>query len=347
MADALNPKIDELASSIPISNGPYKVTRDTLVAQARSAISQYSAAESTLASAADKMQATARKIVADTNAQIHTPNTSPATATALLKSEMALFTPASPVSSSKLTAQGGLGKKDVDASLSELDDFRTKLNEFGRSCLIPQPASVSAFDACTTYSPTVPAAPNITTTLDGNQATLKPGDQLAFTATSNPSGTPWATYTKNASVAQQVLGDPQQITLSPTQTRVTLTYDKTKPVSEDVQVTLSLNTMGVPGNPTSVNLTLKAAAGNAGAGGQPKADLSKATGDKGVMEVLDLGTDPNAAIVQSALETKWRMACGVAPTVTPTITQLVNTDFLTAVKKKAAPDQNQAFCKST
>lgn len=327
----------------------YVAPRNDLVSQVSTAVSQYSTsyntAEVLFASAADKMQATARKIVSDTNAQIHTPSISPATATALMKSEMALFAPASPVSPDGTTggAKSAAGKP-VNI-VDQINNLTIDLNNFTRSCLRPQPASVSAFDSCTTYSPAVPALSNISIDLPNNQKTLNPGDSRTIKATSSPSGTPWGSFVGNADVVQKSLGQFQQLTLSPTQSQITLTYDKANPVTTDTQVVLSYNTLSVPGNATTITLTLKAnpPAPSPAPGAAGKSVFASVTSDTTLMTKLGLsgGADDNA--VRGNLQNNWRKTCA-APAAIPIDAQLIVPAFLNAVKAGSKPDATQAFC---
>jgi hypothetical protein len=323
----------------------YEAPRAALVTRVNYAVNQYNTAETTLASAADKMQATARKIVLDTNAQIHTPSISPATATALLKSEMALFPTTQPLPTDKEKGGAMTAKGAPTNIVDEINKLSSQLNGFARSCLRPQPASVSAFDACTTYSPTVPPLPSITTDLLSNQATLNFGDSLTFVATSNPSGTPWASFAGNASVAQKSLGELQQITLSPTQTQVSVTYNKTR-VSADTHIVISLNTRVVPGNATTVTVTLNAdkaaALPEAVAVTGVKTTFSGLKKNVELMKKLGLPETANEDAVKGNLRSKWIAICGFG---NPTEQQLLDTRFLAAVKAGAGkPDPNQPFC---
>lgn len=316
----------------------YVAPRDSLVTKVRAAVTAYNTTDATLWTAADHMQAAARKIVSDTNVQLKTPSISPATATPLMKSEMALFAPASQVP--ELPPSGKPMSAGEDKAVKAINDLTIQINDFGSKCLRPQPASPAAFDACTTYSPAAPAPPTITTTLPSNEVTLNPKDTLTFTATSVPTGTPWATFFGDASIAQQALGQLQLITLSPTQTQVSLTYANA--VSADTKVVLSLATLGASGNATPITLTLKAAQA-AQAPAVTTGVWGKVRADPEVMGKLGLGEGSSDDAVEKNLQGKWRELCDAASRL-PTNKQLLKDEFLAALKSSAAPDSNQGFC---
>jgi len=353
LGDKLRRGAQEVQAITGISN-TYTAPRDALLANVRDALTHYGSAETTIAAAVAKMQTSARKIVADTNAQIKTPTISPGTATGLLKSNIAVLAPSSPVTAS--CSGGQKSAADDSAIVEKMNALTTDLNAFLGACVRPQPASLAAFDACTTYSPAVPPAPTITTVPVDTKVTLKPGDTYTFVATSSPTGTPWASYGSNLTVAQQSLGQVQQLTVAPNQTQVSVTYNKDKPVTADAQVIVNLIPLGVSASTTPVTLTLKAAekpaattdpaAGVEVPSQAGKLDYAAIKKDAALMTKLGLAATASDASVRAALETQWRAACAANASAKPTDAKLSDKAFLDAVKGGAKPDAKQAFCKT-
>ena len=183
-----------------------------------------------------------------------------------------------------------------------------------------------------------------------NEVTLNPGDRLSFIARSSPSGTPWARYASNVSTAQQSLGELQQITLSPTQTQVTLSYDKTKPVASDTSVVISLNTLVVPGNATTVTATLKAPQAAAASAGTPAiadSDLSfgtlSAKQPNVYSQLAGLPVNAGEDAIKAALKTHWKKICGADFSASDE-QELLDSTFLQAVENGSKPNSNQPFC---
>jgi hypothetical protein len=282
------------------------IRRDAYVTGARNAIAQYTGMDRTISAAADHMQAAARKIVTDTNFQIRTASVSPATATALMKSEMALFQPQGKLDDSKPGGKGG-GTTDDQTMAQELNRLNDATVSFASVCVIPQPQSPAAFDSCTTYSPAVPALPTITTSLTGTQFEMSPGATKTFTVTSAPSGTPWADYGGDPSAANAALGRPQIVTLTPTQSQVTLNYAKA--VAKETPVVLSLYTIGVAGNAVPLTITLKPEAA-----GKPQEGAAAAAADAAIVKLAEdkclmKSIEPhpvNAGELETMLRREWR-----------------------------------------
>jgi hypothetical protein len=313
--------------------------RDTYVTAARGAVAQYTEFDKTISTAADHMQAAARKIVTDTNFQIRTASVSPATATALMKSEMALFQPEGKLDDSKGGAKGeGTDDQKMAQELNKLNDA---VIAFAAVCVKPEPQSPAAFDACTTYSPAVPALPTITTSPTGTQFEMSPGATRTFTVTSAPSGTPWADYGGDPSAANAALGRPQIVTPTPTQSQVTLNY--TKAVAKETPVILSLYTIGVAGNAVPLTITLKpdaSAKGQDGGAAAAKApgDIDPAIAalvtDKCLMNSIQPPAK-DAVQLDRMLPITWRTFHPGSSE--PTVAQLTDKAFLQKIKDAAKP----------
>lgn len=321
-----------------------RVRRDAYIARATGALTRYSQRDEIISTAADHMQAAARKIVADTNFQLRTPSISPSVATALLKSEMAIIQPGSKLDPPKAGAPRGEGGATPDAEVvRELNVLIDRLTDFAAVCVPPQPSSPAAFDGCTTYSPAVPPAPTLTTTLPGNEFAMSPGATKSFTVTSHPTGTPWADFAGDVTVATTALGRPQIVTLTPTQSQITLTY--ANPVVRETTVVLSLTTLGVAGNAVPLSITLQpsavAPAPGAVADGVPKANpkVTALLGDACLMAVLKVTSPHTAAETEERLKTEWRNT----EQGEPTTDQLTAPAFLD--KLKTGPKRDPNKCK--
>jgi len=285
------------------------------------------------------MRKATRQIVTNTNSQLHSPTFTPTQASTFVQSGASQYFPVS-------TPGAAPGAKDVDPSIAAMQALATKLNNFAAVCVRPQPSTTSAFDACTKFSPDAPPPASITTTLASTTVTLNAGDPLSFIATSQPSGTPWAMYASNGGIAQQYLGDLHQVTLSPSQTQVTLHYGATA-VPTDTDVALSLATLGGTGSATTVTLKLKAAAAAApAAAGTTRTDASpdfaKLKADAAVIALPTLTSNSSGDQVKADLGVKYRALCG-APASTDA--KLQDVAFIKAIDSKAKPDANAAFCK--
>jgi len=353
-AKTCNAKMDAVTKQIGVVDVLQKPTaemalkRDTYVTAARSAIAQYTGLDRTISAAADHMQAAARKIVTDTNFQIRTASVSPATATALMKSEMALFQAQGKLDDSRgsQTGDGTTSDQDMAKALNALNEAVT---EFAAACVIPEPQSPAAFDSCTTYSPAVPALPTITVSLAGTQLEMSPGATRTFTVTSTPSGTPWADYGGDPTAANAALGRPQIVTLTPTQSQVTLNY--TKAVAKETPVILSLYTIGVAGNAVPLTITLKPDgsgkgsvddAAPAAAPGDIDLTIAKLAQDKCLMKSLDPKlTEPTQ--LKTKLGIKWRALHPGASE--PTSAQLADEAFIQQIKDSAKPPPTECAAK--
>jgi hypothetical protein len=344
-AKTCNGKMDAVTKQIGVVDkltptAEMAIKRDAHVTAARSAIAQYTGLDRTISAAADRMQAAARKIVTDTNFQIKTASVSPATATALMKSEMALFQAQGKLDDSRgsQTGDGTTSDQDMAKALNALNEAVT---EFAAACVIPEPQSPAAFDSCTTYSPAVPALPTITVSPTGTQLEMSPGATRTFTVTSTPSGTPWADYGGDPGAANAALGRPQIVTLTPTQSQVTLNY--TKAVAKETPVILSLYTIGVAGNAVPLTITLKPdgpgkgsvdGAVSAAPSGDIDPAIAKLVEDKCLMKSIE--PNPKDAVqLSNMLAMKWRTAYPNGGEPTPA--QLVDKDFLKKLKDSAKP----------
>lgn len=283
-----------------------RILRDAYVARAKGALTRYDQRDETISAAIDRMQAASRKIVSETNFQIKTASTTPGIATALLKSNMAIIQPGSKLDPNKAAPAGdALSYQKFAAALNTLVD---QLDGFARQCVRAQPVSTAAFDSCTTYSPAVPPAPTLLTSLPANEFDMSPGASRTFTVTSTPSGTPWADFTGEATAAVAAMGRPQIVTLSPNQSQVTLHY--TQAVKVDTDVVLSLTVLGSASEAQTVTIKLKAAPA-----GAPPPPVAAAPGAQTIaalkshaclMSVLGLKAGDSDAQVKSALEQKFR-----------------------------------------
>jgi len=299
------------------------VKRDAYVARATGALAAYAQRDQTISAAADHMQAAARKIVVDTNFQLKTASISPSVATALLKSDLAIIQPGSKLDDTKAGPTGS-GTSDQKMAI-ELNALVDRLSAFAQECVMPQPSSPAAFDGCTTYSPAVPPLPTLSTSLPGKEFSMSPGSTTSFTVTSQPSGTPWADFSGDVSVAVAALERPQIVTLTPTQSQVTLKYANA--VDKESTVVLNLTTLGVAGNALPLTITLKPKAGGqaqaavpapapapaAPAAANPKLGALKA--DLCLMQILKLDASASDGDIQTILEREWRSRGYVNPTV--------------------------------
>lgn len=344
-AKTCNGKMDTVTKQIGVvgkltPTAEMAITRDAHVTAARSAIAQYTGLDRTISAAADRMQAAARKIVTDTNFQIKTPSVSPATATALMKSEMAMFQSLGKLDESRgsQTGDGTTPDQDVAEALNALNDA---VIDFAAVCVIPEPQSPAGFDSCTTFSPAVPALPTITVSPTGTQLEMSPGATRTFTVTSTPSGTPWADYGGDPSAANVALGRPQIVTLTPTQSQVTLNY--TKAVAKDTQVILSLYTIGVAGNAVPLAITLKPdGTGKGNAEGVASAAASDGV-DPAIAKLMEdkcllMSIDPHPTdVIQLGrmLGVKWRTFYPGGGEPKPA--QLTDNGFLQKIKASAKP----------
>lgn len=326
------------------------VKRDAYVTRATGALTAYAQRDQTISDAADHMQAAARKIVVDTNFQIKTASISPSVATALLRSDLAIIQPGSKLDDSKAGPTGS-GTSDQEMAM-ELNKLVDRLSAFAQACVMPQPSSPAAFDGCTTYSPAVPPLPTLTTSLPGKEFSMSPGGTTSFTVTSQPSGTPWADFSGDVSVAMAALGRPQIVTLTPTQSQVTLTYANA--VEKESTVVLNITTLGVAGNALPLTITLKPKPGAqpqppvppvpaapavavAAAAGDPK--LAALKTDPCLMQILKLDASATEADLRARLETQWR-AYG---NVNPAVDAITATAFV--AKIKADQSLNTGNCK--
>lgn len=341
---ALVSQIDKVQALNPTLE--MRARRDAYVARANGALAQYAELDQTISAAADHMQAAARAIVSDTNFQIKTASLSPAAATALLKSDMAIIQPGSRLDPGKAgdTRGGETTTPDHDVAVA-LNTLVDRLTDFAQACVKPQPRSPAAFDACTTYSPAVPPAPTLTTTLPGNAFDMSPGSTTSFTVTSKPSGTPWADFSGDVGTATAALGRPQIVTLTPTQSQVTLSYANA--VAKETTVVLSLTTLGVAGNALPLTITLKPGAASPDPGktvaAAPAATLEQTFGplknDTCLMGILGVTKPYDVHEIQARLATQWRNV----DTGTPTDAQLANAAFID--KLKASGALNPGKCK--
>jgi hypothetical protein len=343
-ASALTEEAEALKNSAEVDQSK-KPARDTLIAKAAEAVDAYHGAVAKLDAGTIQMRLAALKIVTDTNAALNTSSTSFNQALGLMKSEMATFAPATPTTPGP---PGGtksrIPKEEEVAEIKQMNKLAASINSFARSCVRPQPV-VPVFDGCTTYSPAAPLPPTVSTNLPGNALTMQPEEQKSFVITSTPSGTPWATWPGNdAGVA--AMAAPQLITLSPTQTQVTLHY-KTA-VTAETKLQLVLTTLGVAGNATTVNITLKPKAGAAGPGTASQTDFAWATytGDPNLVDALEYKPSPIViASFEEALFARWRTLC---PGVTEPADAkaLMTPEFVKAVKSKSkSPTPAAAYCK--
>ncbi|WP_157201712.1 hypothetical protein [Massilia sp. Root335] len=325
--------------------------RDDDVAKAEGAIAQYLQREQRISTAADHMQSAARAILVNTNAQIRTASVSPATATALMKSEMSLFQPVTKLDAGKVVVATGAGETPYPTVAKELNDLSDKLTDFAEACVRPQPQSPAPFDGCVTYSPAAPALPTITTSLAGNQFDMSPGASKTFTVTSAPSGTPWADYGGDPGAANAALGRPQIVTLTPTQSQVTLNYAKA--VAKETPITLSLYTIGVAGNALPLTITLKPDApgkdqdGTAAAAAAPGGSIDPrivalAATDKCLMKSMQpYPTD--AVQLDHMLRVQWNNL--KPPGAAPTPEQLTGKAFIQQIKDAAKPPPPECAAK--
>lgn len=346
-ASALTEEAETLKSSVEVDQDK-KPARDALIAKAAEAVDAYYGAVGKLDAGAIQMRLAALKIVTDTNAALNTSSTSFNQALGLMKSEMATFAPATPTAPTPPGGAKGNIPPARAAEIKQMNKLAASINSFARSCVRPQPV-VSGFDGCTTYSPAAPLPPTVSTTLPGNKLTMQPEEQKSFVITSTPSGTPWATWPGNdAGVA--AMAAPQLITLSPTQTQVTLHY-KTA-VAAETKLQLVLTTLGVAGNATTVNITLKPKAGAAatagavglGAANQAGFVWAPYTGDPDLVDALEYKASPIVlATFEEALFARWRTLC---PGITePTVDALMTPEFVKAVKTKSkTPAPTAAYC---
>jgi hypothetical protein len=320
------------------------VKRDAYLARANGALTQYEQLDQTISAAADHMQAATRTIVADSNFQIKTASLSPSAATALLKSELAIISPGSKLDPSKAGSPTGnddtTSDKDVIDALNLLVD---RIGEFAQACVKPQPSSPAAFDACTTYSPAVPPAPTLTTTLPANAFEMSPGATVSFTVTSKPTGTPWADFSGDVASATAALGRPQIVTLTPTQSQITLNYAKAVP--KETTVVLSLTTLGVVGNvlPLTITLTPDAAPTDAGKATAMAVTTSaqkfdRLKGDACLMAILKVPGPYKPDAIKDELAMQWRNTASGEPTDE----QLTSDVFIG--KLKASPKLNPNKC---
>jgi hypothetical protein len=144
-------------------------------------------------------------------------------------------------------------------------------------------------------------------------------------------------YASNGGIAQQYLGDLHQVTLSPSQTQVSLRYGTTA-VPTDTDVALSLATLGGTGSATTVTLKLKAAAAPLAAPAP-----TAATGAAAAPDFAKLKADAGVAALPNLTSTvKYRTLCG-GPAASDA--KLADPAFIKAIDAKAAPDPKAAFCK--
>lgn len=317
-----------------------------LTAAARAAVARFDGNDAILQAASDAMLAAARHIVSDTNAALKSPSLSLTQATPLMQSQMANFKAVKsdvPFDPNGAKAAGSHNTQQLAKLAGEL---ATRTNKFGRSCLPSQPSSTAGFASCNTYSPTAPPIPQIMTTLAEESPSMEPGSKLSFIATSTPSGTPWATFAGDDTVARGALSAPQLITLSPNQTQVTLSY--TSAVPADSKVVLSLMTLGVTGNAKPVEITLRAAKA-APAVQTPEQDnpaagtaMNKTLTDAALLNKLDLPAGASSATLKGRLGISWRTICRAD---TDDETKLTQAKFVADVKAGKAPPTPPAYCR--
>jgi hypothetical protein len=324
--------------------------RDQLVSKATEVKKASIDARPQLLTALGAISGSARRIVADTNANLRVPFSTPSQAASFVQAQAQAFKPVEVPKQLDKGATGTAGDQDTGAEdLKKVQALAEAYNQFAQTCIVPLPKDTSAIEACTSYSPAAPAAAVITTTLVSTAMTLKPGGVVSFVATSKPTGTPRALYASNTADAERALGAIEQIGVTPTQTQITLRYANALPSTTDVVVHL-VTSFG-DSEPLAITLTLQGDApgttttssGGSGSSGT----FTAVRADADLMKKLDVKTGATDNDIRSKLEPKWQALCKVGTKSKPTPAHLNDGNFMAAVKSDAKPDEKAAFCKSS